>query len=636
MRTRSFLIMALVLISLASLSEAATITSTAAGGNWSSAATWVGGVVPGAGDDVVVAGPVLIDGLDPCQTIAVEALGSVNGALVAPPRTLQVAGDFTNLGAVGNVNGYYLEVEFGGSFHNSGVFTPWRARVTGSATRMMSQGAGSDCNTTLSFAAGASGDLVATTPISVGGDIDFTGGRLVLSPDCPLTLTATICKGPIAANGNELRFESYSYLQSCTLDDVVFVGDARSAGATVVTRLVVMNSLRNPTATGGGGVVVNGDLVNNGLITNDDYGFSLSVRGDVENNGTISNPTLELTGVGTTHHLSMSPDAVCTAPIFLPEFQAATIVADTPLRLASGVGLGVGTLALAPGSSLEFTNFGGLGSGTVIANGNVIRVTGSGSISGVTVDHGVLGDAKIAGTTTFTAGLTIVGTVTCDYYQGAEAVIEGTLQNTGTVQDGTYPLRIRATGDLVNQGAFTNTKITMAGTTDQAVGAGSQGLAVVTFAIESELSGSSYQWYRDGAPLPGETAADLALAGVTAADYGVYHCVVDGQTTRSVTLAETAGITDVPGAGATVALAQNSPNPFNPATLIAFRLDSAAPVSLTVYDMAGREVANLVRGSLEAGRHEITWQPRDLASGTYVYRLRAGQTNLTRKCTLLK
>lgn len=78
------------------------------------------------------------------------------------------------------------------------------------------------------------------------------------------------------------------------------------------------------------------------------------------------------------------------------------------------------------------------------------------------------------------------------------------------------------------------------------------------------------------------------------------------------------GPADMPEA---FALHDNYPNPFNPSTRIAFSLPEAAAVTLTVYDVLGREVALLHQGPLAAGRHEFTFKAGDLPSGTYFYRL---------------
>lgn len=88
-------------------------------------------------------------------------------------------------------------------------------------------------------------------------------------------------------------------------------------------------------------------------------------------------------------------------------------------------------------------------------------------------------------------------------------------------------------------------------------------------------------------------------------------------------------------------LGQNYPNPFNPATRIAFDLKSRSRVNLSVYNLLGRRVAELIDTELPAGSYESSWDGRDrsgheAAAGVYFYRLEAGKTSLTRKMVLLK
>jgi hypothetical protein len=79
-----------------------------------------------------------------------------------------------------------------------------------------------------------------------------------------------------------------------------------------------------------------------------------------------------------------------------------------------------------------------------------------------------------------------------------------------------------------------------------------------------------------------------------------------------------------------------SPNPFNPTTTISFTLTHDAQVRLQVYDLAGRRVGILAEGEMSAGRHEVHFAPRQLASGTYLLRLDVGSEVHTRKLTLVR
>ncbi|MFH1501949.1 MAG: C1 family peptidase [Candidatus Eisenbacteria bacterium] len=90
-----------------------------------------------------------------------------------------------------------------------------------------------------------------------------------------------------------------------------------------------------------------------------------------------------------------------------------------------------------------------------------------------------------------------------------------------------------------------------------------------------------------------------------------------------------------------LALRQNIPNPFNPATNIAYSIPAEAHVRLTVYDVNGRVVRTLVDRDLRAEDYVTTWDGRndageDAASGIYFYRLTADDRELERKMILLR
>ncbi len=83
-------------------------------------------------------------------------------------------------------------------------------------------------------------------------------------------------------------------------------------------------------------------------------------------------------------------------------------------------------------------------------------------------------------------------------------------------------------------------------------------------------------------------------------------------------------------------LTQNYPNPFNPTTVITYQLPVASHVQLAVYDVLGREVRVLVDGLMQAGTHQAAFIGSGLPSGTYVYRLRAGNWSQARMMILSK
>ena len=90
-----------------------------------------------------------------------------------------------------------------------------------------------------------------------------------------------------------------------------------------------------------------------------------------------------------------------------------------------------------------------------------------------------------------------------------------------------------------------------------------------------------------------------------------------------------------------IALEQNFPNPFNPATYISFENTSDQKVSLEVYDLLGRKVRVVANDRFPAGRHTFVWDARDdkgnaVSSGIYLYKVISGTHTITRKMLLLR
>ncbi len=83
-------------------------------------------------------------------------------------------------------------------------------------------------------------------------------------------------------------------------------------------------------------------------------------------------------------------------------------------------------------------------------------------------------------------------------------------------------------------------------------------------------------------------------------------------------------------------LSQNYPNPFNPETVIKYSVPTGSFVSLRVYDMLGREVVTLVNNYLAPGFYETAFSASHLSSGVYLYELRAGNSSILKKMTVLK
>jgi hypothetical protein len=96
------------------------------------------------------------------------------------------------------------------------------------------------------------------------------------------------------------------------------------------------------------------------------------------------------------------------------------------------------------------------------------------------------------------------------------------------------------------------------------------------------------------------------------------------------------GVTDFKNHPGEFALYQNNPNPFNPATKIGYRLQTAGHIKLSVYNVIGQEIAVLVNEEEPAGMHTVIWNANNIPSGVYFARLQSKTDIIVKKMLLTK
>jgi len=96
------------------------------------------------------------------------------------------------------------------------------------------------------------------------------------------------------------------------------------------------------------------------------------------------------------------------------------------------------------------------------------------------------------------------------------------------------------------------------------------------------------------------------------------------------------GLTEAIQLPETFSLDRAYPNPFNPTTTLSFAIPVDAAVSLSIYNMQGREVSTLIDGNIDAGYHSVVWDANSYASGVYFVKMVAGDYINTQKLMLIK
>ena len=115
----------------------------------------------------------------------------------------------------------------------------------------------------------------------------------------------------------------------------------------------------------------------------------------------------------------------------------------------------------------------------------------------------------------------------------------------------------------------------------------------------------------------------------------IYLCSFDGNV-YTITNEDDTGIADRREQPGEIKLYANYPNPFNPSTQISYHLPAAMHVNLSVYNALGQKIDELVNRTQASGRHQINFQPKNLSSGVYFYRLNTHKGSQVERMTLVK
>jgi hypothetical protein len=110
----------------------------------------------------------------------------------------------------------------------------------------------------------------------------------------------------------------------------------------------------------------------------------------------------------------------------------------------------------------------------------------------------------------------------------------------------------------------------------------------------------------------------------------------DGYTFQFRTQRQPVGVENYSDAPLQYSLQQNYPNPFNPVTNIQFTVAQSAQTELSIYDLLGRKVAELLNAPVEPGNYTVRWDASQSASGLYFYTLKSGSYTSMKRMMLVK
>lgn len=215
----------------------------------------------------------------------------------ASSYTLNVNGNIVNNGIIQS-NSWYLYINVTGNISNNGTWANYHTKLTGTGDQQLSLGAGKVFNS-LFESSDALGDFVAVTPLVFQKAFDLKESTLKLQSNS-LTLEAS---GNIH-NGRVINVADLTVRDGAVISNITYQGLINlkrvaqiGSGVTMEGAVTVNDTLQNHAASNYM-LTVNGNIVNNGTIRNNNWYLYINVSGSVTNKGIWTNYQVELTGSG--------------------------------------------------------------------------------------------------------------------------------------------------------------------------------------------------------------------------------------------------------------------------------------------------------------------------------------------------
>ncbi len=457
------------LVSLAAICLGADIVSTDGGGSWTNPGSWVGGVVPGSNDNVVINSTIYVNADAYCQNLTITASGSLQNQ-VYEVHSIWIIGNLSNAGSIVN-HGYggLLYCHFGGNINNSGTIAPNQIQLDGAADQYLSN-TGNIANVSITDTNPASAlillsDLtVSNVPINLNGAsfiLDNAGGAY------DLTMSGGMLQNVILQGGagSILTMNAGCYIEYTAIDEITVAGTAVIGTGVSVGTLINYGTVYNY-GYAVCALAVGQRLENRGTITNHPYGGILNVNlsGDLYDYGSISNNAFYL-------HNSVQKaiwQDASAAPVNCGSFScqaSAGYRALSDLRFTNcAVTLNGQTLVLnQAGQSYSVTLHGGYLSNGVLDGGEAsyLNMDSGAWISYLTMDDMIWQGTVVVAENIVVDNLVNHATVYNYNYGAYTLTVNSKLANRGSIVNHPYggSLSINLGGDFQDYGAIANAAI---------------------------------------------------------------------------------------------------------------------------------------------------------------------------------
>jgi len=479
---------------LTGISKAAVIYSTLTGGNWNASTTWVGGIIPLVGDDVVIQEGAIVNTIlgayNTCNHLTVQSGATLqhNGTGLV---TLTVYGSLVNNGTISNDPGFLELIVYGNITFTGEEFSIFRLRLAGTSVNTITFGNG------LAFTGGSVFVNNAPHPVSAGSDLtfintalDFNGSTLTMCEGCRLSLSGqSLIDITLSGANNKLEMTNGAYLQNSDLYGTTLYGTVLVGGGILNFNdsLVISAGATLDNFGSSHTVYINGAVINYGTITNSSNPLNIHITGNIYNHGAWENYETILSGYND-QYLTFGEGIVFSGTNFYndhPDEKTIFALTDisfagTNVNFAWGAGGGIrGTLVMNNNACLRFSGSGlakVLGRLNLASQGNTARLHMSSgaylqSFSNTCSNLILEGNVQAGNSEIYFSNNVYVNDTLINYGGTMHTVyVNGNLVNMGYIMNGVAYLELRVSGNITYRGMeWSNYKVKLNGTATRCI-----------------------------------------------------------------------------------------------------------------------------------------------------------------------
>ena len=451
--------------------------STLQGGPWSSPSTWQNNVVPGAGDDVVIIGPVQLDagGDYYVHSLKIEPNGDLTLVTNLPETRMHVAQDVTNEGTVEGKS-YLTPLYFyiGGGIINYGQWKTYDIFFTDTLTHLLRAEPGSYFSPSAIWADSAR--IVSDRDAYLYGvnikikTLELRVDHATQEPTTFYFLNGSILQvQEILGQDNAIAGDADSYIhyfnnQRPTFNDIHIKGETiTNARLTIKGKIVIDDTLRIlNNLTSSLSATVSGDITNKGALLTNNHGYVIDweCSGNVRNEGVWDDHNLTLTG-NVSHTLYTDLNTMFSPGYFYA--LDGTVVSDSSLRF-DDIQVQIRKLVLQPGHDLYLQLNTTFMVDSLIGNHNnlycndasQLRYAPTSGSAPVYENINLFGTARLNTHIEFLNSVVVEGTLTQvdNYNNNRNVTVKGDIENKGSVSVNNwgYGLHFYIEGNLKNSG----------------------------------------------------------------------------------------------------------------------------------------------------------------------------------------